>query len=121
MRRALLCCVLAAMLIACSRNDTHSMAAPVGDPDKGKILIRQFDCGACHVIPGIRTARGRVGPSLDHYSDRAYVAGKLPNGPEHLVDWIRNPTTHSPRTAMPDLNVSEAQARDIAAYLYSLK
>jgi cytochrome c1 len=33
--------------------------------------------------------------------------------------WIRNPSEVDPQTAMPLLGVSEADARDISAYLLS--
>ena len=43
----------------------------------------------------------------------------LPNSADNLVKWIMDPRAVSPRTAMPDLGVSEAEARHMAAYLYS--
>jgi cytochrome c1 len=45
----------------------------------------------------------------------------LPNTPENLVRWLRDPQKLNPRTAMPDLGVTERDAQDIAAYLYTLK
>jgi len=52
-------------------------------------------------------------------AERAWVAGVLPNEPAALVRWIVDPRAVDPRTAMPDLGVSEAEARDMAAYLYA--
>ena len=89
-----------------------------GDAERGARLIQEHGCGACHVIPGIAGARGSVGPSLATLWRQAYVAGILPNDPGGLVRWIVDPPAHSPETAMPDLGVTEAEARDIAAYLY---
>lgn len=89
-----------------------------GDPARGARLIRDHGCGACHEIPGISGARGTVGPSLATLRRQAYVAGVLPNEPGGLVRWIVDPPAHSSRTAMPDLGVTEEEARDIAAYLY---
>jgi len=80
-----------------------------------------YGCGACHVIPGVTGATGMVGPPLDGWSRRVYIAGNLANTPENLVRWIRYPQAVEPGTAMPDLGVNEADARDIAAYLYSLR
>ena len=37
-----------------------------------------------------------------------------------MVRWIRDAPSLSPGTAMPAMPVSDAQARDIAAYLYTL-
>ena len=94
---------------------------PGGDAERGRTAIEFYGCGACHAIPGIRSARGRVGPQLAGFSEQMYVAGRLPNTPPNLVFWIRHPQRVDPQTAMPDLGVSEEEARDIAAYLYTLR
>lgn len=91
-----------------------------GDPERGATAITAYGCGGCHTIPGIRDADGTVGPPLTDYAMRGYVAGVLPNWPRHLVRWIVNPPAISPQTAMPALGVTEQDARDIAAYLYTL-
>jgi cytochrome c len=90
-----------------------------GNPDHGRQLIISHGCVACHVVPGIREARGRVGPQLTGFRDQMYIAGMLPNEPKNLIHWIQFPQHVNPRTAMPNLQVTEAEARDIAAYLYS--
>lgn len=87
---------------------------------RGARLITQFGCGSCHVIPGIAGADGKVGPPLLFWAQRIYIAGQLPNTPENLVRWLMNPPAVEPGTAMPDMGVGELQARDIAAYLYTL-
>jgi cytochrome c len=91
-----------------------------GDPARGRAAMTELGCGACHRIPGVRNARAMVGPPLDDYAQRGYVAGKLPNRPANLVAWLRDPPAISPGTAMPYLGLTEAQARDMAAYLYTL-
>jgi cytochrome c1 len=72
------------------------------------------------VIPGIHAANGLVGPPLYFFSRRTMIAGELPNTPDNLVRWIMNPPSVEPGTAMPDLGLSDQQARDAAAYLYTL-
>jgi cytochrome c len=62
-----------------------------------------------------------VGPPLTQFTHRAFIAGEVPNNGEFLVRWISVPQSIEPGTAMPNLGVSEAQARDIAAYLYTLR
>ena len=52
---------------------------------------------------------------------RVYVAGHLPNTPPAMEEWIRHPRDVNPRTAMPDTGVTVTDARDIAAYLYTLR
>lgn len=93
---------------------------PVADAERGKVLIQQYGCSTCHTVPGVAGARGKVGPRLDQLKEKAYVGGVLPNNPQNLIYWIQHPRDASPRTAMPDLSVVPRDARDIAAYLYSL-
>jgi len=62
-----------------------------------------------------------VGPLLTGYTTQSYVVGRLTNSPVNLVHWIENPQGIEPGSAMPNLGVTEADARDIAAYLYSSK
>jgi cytochrome c2 len=92
-----------------------------GDPARGSVAIRHYGCGACHTIPGIEGARGTVGPTLAGISGRSYIAGVLVNSPANLVRWIRHPQQVDSLTAMPEMGVSEADARDIASYLYTIR
>jgi cytochrome c2 len=92
-----------------------------GDPDRGKVAIRNFGCGACHMIPGVADAQGTVGPPLLYFGRRVFIAGEVPNTSAFLVQWIEAPQSIEPATAMPNLGVTESQARDIAAYLYTLR
>jgi len=74
--------LLLLLLAACHRQDERTARQLAGgDPDRGKILIREYGCGACHVVPGVRTATGLVGPPLTNIADRTYLAGQLPNTP----------------------------------------
>ncbi|MEA2724624.1 MAG: cytochrome c [Gemmatimonadales bacterium] len=92
-----------------------------GDADRGRAALDGFGCGACHVIPGVRGARGMVGPPLTQFGLRAYIAGQLPNQPDNLLRWLQDPQGVEPGTAMPNLGVGPAAARDMAAYLYTLR
>lgn len=92
-------------------------AAAPPDQARGKKAIEQYACATCHVIPGVTGATVPVGPSLRELASRSYVAGVLPNTRANLVRWIRAPQAVKPGTAMPDLGVSERDARDMAAFL----
>jgi mono/diheme cytochrome c family protein len=92
-----------------------------GDPNRAPALILRNGCAGCHIIPGIGAARGTAGPVLSGLADRAFIGGTLPNTPANLVRWIRDSRGVNPRTAMPSTRISDAEARDIAAYLYSLR
>jgi cytochrome c oxidase assembly factor CtaG/cytochrome c2 len=86
---------------------------------RGAALITHYGCGTCHVVSGIRSAHGLVGPPLTGIRDRYYVAGMLVNTPENLARWIHDPKSVNERTAMPRLGVTPIDAADIANYLYS--
>ncbi|HET7586274.1 MAG TPA: c-type cytochrome [Gemmatimonadaceae bacterium] len=90
------------------------------EPARGKVAIQRYGCGSCHTIPGVDGADGLVGPPLTSWSRRTYVAGEVPNDPDHLVQWIQQPQAIEPGTAMPNLGVNAQDARDIAAYLYTI-
>ena len=92
-----------------------------GHAELGPAAIRRYGCGSCHTVPGVREAKGQAGPSLDHYARRTYVAGMLPNTSENLVHWIAKPQEVQPGNAMPNLGVTDREARNIAAYLYTLQ
>ena len=92
-----------------------------GNARQGEQIIQAYGCGACHVIPGIHAAKGLVGPPLYFFSRRTMIAGELPNTPDNLIRWIENPPAVEPKTAMPNLGLSEKQSRDVAAYLYTLR
>jgi cytochrome c1 len=92
-----------------------------GDAARGVRKISAYGCEYCHVIPGVRDATGTVGPPLVEFARRTMIAGEVSNTPEHLVAWIMNPQAIEQRTAMPNLGVSAPDARDIAAYLYTLR
>jgi cytochrome c len=97
-----------------------ALYVPGARPERGQELLQKYGCGACHTVPGVRGAAGKVGPRLDRVKEQVYIAGVLPNTPQNLAFWITNPKKADPQTAMPDLDVTEQDARDIAAYLYRL-
>jgi cytochrome c1 len=114
--------VLLIGLSSCKREVERVAAAMTGgEPGIGKQVIQQYGCVSCHTIPGIPGAHALVGPSLEHIASRMYVAGVLPNTPENMLRWLQNPLAVDPLTAMPNLGVTEADARDIASYLYTLR
>jgi cytochrome c len=99
----------------------HAEVMTGGQVDAGKAVIARYNCSACHRIPGIAGAAGAAGPALNGIAVRADIAGMLANNPENLVRWLRHPERVLPGNGMPDQGVSEREARDIAAYLYTLR
>jgi cytochrome c2 len=100
--------------------DAATAALPA-DAQRGRRSLSQHACSACHRIPGVTGSDVQVGPPLAGLARRELIAGRVPNTPDHLVQWIRDPQHLKPGTAMPDLAVGERDARDIAAYLHTLR
>jgi cytochrome c len=92
---------------------------PDGNPQLGRAAFIHHGCTGCHTIPGIREATGRVGPQLHDFAEQIYIAGHLANTPDNLIFWIQHPKHVAPGTAMPDLGVTEEEAKHIAAYIYA--
>jgi cytochrome c len=90
-----------------------------GNVERGKRAFANYGCTGCHTASGVPQAQGKVGPPMTGIAARAIVAGKLENRPANLRRWIENPQAVTPGTAMPNLNVSPADSRDIAAFLYT--
>lgn len=93
---------------------------PGGDPLLGRQAIQDNGCISCHSIPGVPRADAHVGPPLDSWSDRAFIAGRVENEPETLVLFLLDPKSVDPESAMPVVGLTEEDARDIASYLYTL-
>lgn len=118
-----LCCGLAAVALTagCVEAPAASQKSVAGgSAARGQQLIATYGCGSCHRIPGVAGARGRVGPPLDAFAERSFIAGSFRNEGETLVRWILEPQKMRPGTAMPDVVQLPRDARDIAAYLYTL-
>lgn len=116
---AILC--LGTLVAGCESEPSGGFVVEGGNAESGRRLIEFYDCGSCHVIPGVDGADGVVGPPLDFWSKRTLIAGSLENNPENLVAWLSEPHAIEPGTAMPDVGATPAEARDIAAYLFTLE
>jgi putative membrane protein len=121
--------LIAVLLAGCDDRGTSYLAAlglkqpksDIGDIDAGRRGMVTYGCGACHEIPGIAGAKGMVGPPLDHMGRRVYIAGLLRNTPENMTSWLLDPQMIVPGNAMPVLGLTQEQARNITAYLYTLE
>jgi putative membrane protein len=90
-----------------------------GSAKRGKTAIGKYGCAACHTISGIESGNATVGPPLTRIAVRHYLAGHLLNTRTNMVKWIQHPQAIDPGNAMPDLGVTNPDANDIAAFLYS--
>jgi cytochrome c oxidase assembly factor CtaG/cytochrome c2 len=118
----LLLAVPLVLAAGCDGARTRRAAAMTGgDPRRGRVVITSYGCPTCHAIPGVAGADGLVGPPLGGIGQRVFIAGVLPNTPDNMVRWLRDPPGVDRLTAMPNMGVGERDARDIAAYLYALR
>ena len=92
-----------------------------GDPGKGMAAIEKYGCGGCHTIPGVAGANATVGPPLANIATRQTLGGHLQNTPDNMRTWIQKPQSVDPKNVMPDMGVTDEDARNITAYLYTLK
>jgi putative membrane protein len=118
-RRAVVVTAATLAVSACAR--AEGSVVPGGNIERGRTTLAAMGCGSCHTIAGVTGAHGLVGPPLTGVASRSMLAGELPNSPENMMRWIMDPPAIEPGTAMPNLQVKEQSARDIVAYLYTLR
>ena len=88
---------------------------------QGRDLFLSGSCMMCHAVQGT-TANAHLGPDLTHVASRAYIAaGRLENGHDTLVQWIRDPQQFKPGVTMPAHHVPDGELQALAAYLEGLK
>jgi mono/diheme cytochrome c family protein len=106
-------------LPGCKAPPQADQAMPAADLARGRLAMARAGCGACHSIKGV-WPRGEVASALSGLADQALIAGRLPNRPDSLAAFIRNAPAYAPDAGMPAMNLTPGEARDAAAYLYSL-
>ena len=88
----------------------------------GQQVFLRAGCVGCHVIRGVPSAVGKVGPDLTHVSSRPYIAGGiLTNTPQNQARWLANPPGIKAGSLMPNLNLAPADIESLVAYLQTLK
>ncbi len=112
--------LLLLLLAGCDADPPAQLRIAGADTERGRAVATERGCGACHVIPGLPGAVSWAGPPLTEWARRGWLAGRFPNTPDRLIAWLLDPQAMSPGTAMPNPGLSEAEARDVAAYLMSL-
>ncbi|HXH81300.1 MAG TPA: cytochrome c oxidase subunit II, partial [Candidatus Tectomicrobia bacterium] len=95
-------------------------AEPTGPAAEGKALYARSACVGCHTIRGV--SAGSLAPDLTHFASRTrFGAGLWPVTEEHLVAWLKDPPRLKPGSKMPDLDLTDAEAKALAAYLLTLR
>lgn len=117
MSRLDLIVLLVPVLAACQPPPTDATSASAASVERGKRAIERVGCAACHTIEGIAWPEGRNAPVLAGIDRRGLIAGRLPARPDVLAAFVRDAPSLVPGTAMPAMPLTEAEARDVAAYL----
>lgn len=113
--------VACAVLAACDGPPDRTPTLGDANAGRGRQLVADKGCVACHVFPDVKWPRGRLGPSLDDFGRQGLIAGRLPNQPGVLMQYVRNAPALVPGSAMPAIPMSDQEARDVTAYLLTLK
>ncbi|MCP5110697.1 MAG: c-type cytochrome, partial [bacterium] len=104
----------------CHRYDREVEGA--GLVNRGKQLMRDKGCRACHIING---RGGSIGPDLTRVGDKnpeQYDYSRLTSAPT-LMSWhvahLQNPKSYSPDTVMPEFGLNTSDALSISLALMS--
>jgi cytochrome c2 len=106
---------------ACKPPPDERNEMPEASPVQGLAVMKRVGCASCHTVPGLRWPEGQVGPTLHRFAERNLISGQLPNRPDVLAAYVRNAPAILPGTTMPAMPISQGEARDVAAYLYTLR
>ena len=95
--------------------------AASGGASEGRRVFETTACLNCHTVRGT-VADGRYGPDLTHLMSRGTIAsGAVPNSPETLKAWIRDPAHFKPGVLMPAMQLDEERLGALVDYLQTLR
>jgi len=87
----------------------------------GRSFFFAQTCANCHAIGGT-SAAANAAPDLTHLAARSQLAaGVIPNTPQDLARWLRNPQQLKPGCQMPNFSLNEDQVTQLVAYLEGLR
>ncbi len=112
--------MLAAMSAACKPPPEARHEPDPAAQARGRAIVAAAGCAACHAFPDIDWPKGRAGPDLSVFDGRGPIAGALPNTAANLAAFVRNAPAAKPGSPMPAMPITQAEARDVAAYLYGI-
>jgi cytochrome c oxidase subunit 2 len=104
------------------RAQENPAAPPATDSARsGRKIFQTMTCVNCHSIRGVSLA-ATAAPDLTHLAGRQSLgAGVLSNTESNLFRWLKNPQDAKPACLMPNLELTDAQAGQLASYLETLK
>lgn len=94
------------------------------DLGKGRQLLESKACGSCHAFTGVAPIAASAPPAMDPKEfarghklapDLRVTRDRMPAA--RLLAWLKDPKAVKPDTAMPKIPLTDAEARDLAAYV----
>lgn len=101
----------------------HAPELAGADLGRGRALLEGKGCATCHAFTGVAELAVTPLPALASSFVRGHALApdlrlvRERTTPAKLVAWLRDPQTVKPDTAMPKIDLTETELRDVAAYL----
>lgn len=114
-----------ARVIAHSASGSNDLAPLAGaDLGKGRALLDTKGCGSCHTFGGVAAIAASAPPAMDgrefargHTLAPDLRATRERMSAKQLVAWLKDPKGVKRDTPMPNVGLSDVEARDLAAYI----
>ena len=91
--------------------DPHTLNADAAGRGK-QLFYSKYGCQSCH-IADYKNDKGYVGPALVSVGNRLT--------PAWMYKWLKDPNALRPGTLMPNFSLKDDEARDLTAFLMTLK
>ena len=99
----------------------RASAAALPEAAEGRRVFETTACLNCHTVRGT-VGNGLYGPDLTHLMSRETIAaGAVPNTPQELRAWVRDPNALKPGALMPAMQLDDRKLDALVAYLLTLK
>jgi len=99
----------------------RASATALPEAEEGRRVFETTACLNCHTVRGT-VGNGLYGPDLTHLMSRETIAaGAVPNTPEELRAWVRDPNALKPGALMPAMQLDDRKLDALVAYLLTLK
>ncbi len=105
------------------KKQTSDLRKYGGNPDKGKKLFDVVGCKGCHIIepnPDNLPVKTTLVDLLKQQGPNLIGLGSKTTA-DWVFNWLKNPSEYWHETRMPNLRLSDTEAKDLTAYLLSFK
>jgi cbb3-type cytochrome oxidase cytochrome c subunit len=102
-----------------SNTEEYQEPPVVGNPQQGRTLVETIGCLGCHKIGELSLPDMEIINYMDFGSNLGGIGSKT--SVKWLYHWLKNPKKYFPETVMPRMRLTDQEAADISAYLFTLK